>query len=182
MDVMDEDSLTLQLSRDMRLFVRRQAKVAARDRELVASAEPQLSAEYIERLLYARRGESWRRGLRLLQAADWLGSEIFAATDVGTRHRLDSQEAEHEIHSLWTHIPQRRWRKRVAQWIQRPEIGAALMDLALEFDSEDPACKDACLAVYDRPTLWMRLRGQSPSTYAKLKRIGTDSFIAVRLG
>lgn len=182
LDDMEEDRLTLLLDRDMRLFLRRRAELAARSGDLVASEEPARSAEYIELVLRAQRTEAWQRALRVLQTADWLGAEIFAAIDVGARHGIDSEEAEAEIVNQWTHIQPRRWRHCVVLWLQKPEIGEALVDIAMELDSEDPDCKHACLAIYDRPTLWSRLRRRPPSTYAKLKRIGSDRFVAVRLG
>jgi hypothetical protein len=179
---MHEDTLTIHLDRDMLAFVRRQAAIAVRCGDLADGAESDLPAAYVERLLLARRRESWIGALWMLETTGWRGSEIFAAADVGTRHALDSEQAEHEIESAWTHIPLRRWRKRVAQWKQQPQLALALRTVALELDSDDPDCKNACLAMYDRSILWSLLGcGPRRSTYAKLKRMGSDSFVAVRL-
>lgn len=124
------------------------------------------------------------RALWLLETAGWLGSEIFAAADLATRHLLDSQEAEREIESAWTHIPIGRWRRRIAKWRRRPDVALALRAVALELDADDPECKNACLAMYDRPTLWSLLWPRRPRQhrYAKVKRMGSNSFVAVRLG
>jgi hypothetical protein len=179
---MQEDALTLHLDRDMRAFVSRQAKLAVRSGDLVDSEETDLPAAYVERLLCVRRRESWTCALWLLQTTGWAGCEIFAAADVSTRYRLDSEEAEREIESTWTHIPHGRWRRRVVQWQRQPQVALALLAIAHELDSDDPDCRNACLAMYDRPSLWSRLWRRPRSTYAKVKRMGNDSFVAVRLG
>jgi hypothetical protein len=174
--LMHDRELTLHLDHDTFDFLRQEVRWRNHGLRAVDVAQ------CVERLLRERRRQSWRSALGSLWDAGWSGSEVFAAIDISTRHRLDSAAAELEIASAWTHIRRRHWRRRIAQWCCRAELRFSLRVVAHELDALDSECKQACLAMYERHSLWTPFRRRhNGASYARVKRLGPNSFVATRL-
>lgn len=173
--------LTVDLDPDTLRFVRADAVLTARRRGVsTRECSSNELATHLREIIMMRRQDVWRSALRCLQAAGLCGAEILALVDVSRRHPPASAEAAAEISRDWTHITAQRWRRVVKKWELDGELGAALFILARELDAEDRACLRACLDIYEQPSFW-RSRQRRRDLYAKVKRMGNSSFMAVRL-